>query len=471
MLADPTYVYNGVARLSFGLPSPNYAGALCATVLPIFWGVCAYCEGKQRRGWMAATIIGEFALFFALSITFSRGALVAVAVGLTHNLAARGVRTWRMERLTWITRVVGYAAIVGISGMAGRFTDIIDRADPSALHRLDYWKAGTLALRHIPILGVSRAEALDYFANWCGPIDGVNEAGGFLNTYFEWGMRWGVPMLVLLLAAILLCCLYPLAPRRDAPQPANSLTQIPATMIAVYAAAAFFSSLLGLRAVNVALLVIVGANLWLWLKGSYRRGRTLFAAMALSGATVAFASLLPISTPDGLSILTLRSGVISVQVEGAETNAKAAHTTLWCDEGVMGKAYGKEVRRFAAAMRKTYAGVYAVPHDAPKPPITTDTAVIFGSQWRELMAKAGSGISITLVHPIGVPNPDIAKLNLAAIVLPAIDEEGSVAKWIDFASSHTIPIIRSPGGHRLLENWASASPSIAAGGFIGRPSI
>jgi len=132
-----TFYYEGIARLDWGMGNPNRTAALIACLMVGAWALAGFRKWGFWAAWLLSTALG-----FLLVQTFSRGGLLAAALGLAV-LVFFSRRPWPRLRASLIC--VSLLVIVAYSFTLSASERVATswQGDPSVLNRLALWK-------HIP---------------------------------------------------------------------------------------------------------------------------------------------------------------------------------------------------------------------------------------------------------------------------------------------------------------------------------
>lgn len=126
---------------------PNELGVLISlsALLALYW-LTDRRSGPARLLWLAPLVL----FFYAMSLTQSRGALLALLAGLAVLLVARF--GWR------IAAIVGLFAVPALFlFLAGRQTDL-STEDGTGQQRIQIWSDGLMLMRESPLFGVGEGE-------------------------------------------------------------------------------------------------------------------------------------------------------------------------------------------------------------------------------------------------------------------------------------------------------------------------
>jgi len=180
-------------RLTLGLGNPNTAGALLAMLLV---SVLAFCLGSRWR-WIPA-LAASAGLGCGITLTSSRGGLVALAVGLTV-LAIRGTRADRV-----LLAVCGLMVLGIFVGSPAVRRIHAPNEDASLAAR---WTV----LSHVPAMmvaapgGWGAGRSAEAYEEWFQPAGPLTHFTSVLSTHAVWLVERGWPVRILYVAMWILC--------------------------------------------------------------------------------------------------------------------------------------------------------------------------------------------------------------------------------------------------------------------------
>ena len=188
-------------RLRLGFVNPNKAGCLCAELVLVGIGLMLFFT---KRKWCvvcgAAVSIVAFAL---LTLTASRGGLLACVAGVVVLLAFRGRRLFSLKWFA-IVAAMGVLAIgiVSIAGLTERFkTKLIDTSGETDAFRVNVWRAAPKMMVDSPSgwgLGVSGRA----YTSWYQAPDEFKVIRTLVNSHITWLVECGWIGRFLYLAAL-----------------------------------------------------------------------------------------------------------------------------------------------------------------------------------------------------------------------------------------------------------------------------
>ncbi len=177
--------FNGVWRMDWGLGNPNKTAALIATLMVAVWGLAYF----RRWGfWVAVSLFTVLGI--CLVHTFSRGGLVAVALGLAP-VVFMASRPWHWSRLlsTILSLVIIIAASSHLSA-TDRFSQSLYKKDQSISNRLIIWnKVPTMMVDAPKGWGVGNAGRA--YMDWYQPLDRNEAYRTLVNSHLTWLVELG----------------------------------------------------------------------------------------------------------------------------------------------------------------------------------------------------------------------------------------------------------------------------------------
>ncbi|MGH7945117.1 MAG: O-antigen ligase family protein [Opitutaceae bacterium] len=467
MIIEGDFFFQGMPRWNLGWPTPNYAGAFIATLLPWCWiggsqkpevggqglkdrlgWLGAVWRERWRVAWLGAEAIG----FFLFAKTYSRGALVALAAAALFFIAASGWSELKASWRIWLLRCLLLTACVVGTGFSGRIDPVQTATDGAVVNRLDLWRGGLAMIAAAPLSGWGAGESGRAYMNWFQDVDRTEGYATMVNSYLHVGVEHGLWTMALVFAVVI--WLLAVAWREG-----RSRTPFVAAMGASLAAWAI---------ANVFTTLWIDPRLWIvpaiagfglmWQGARCINGRahmrtaaasvgvSLLAVMAIYGA----GGWLGSSRTEQVSSGSF--GAVGMTHSGSsDGQSKTWH--VWPDAAVLGTAPGKELRRWlktkpldvrmvvhrAAALQPGDAHAYV------------DGVMLFGRQVGRLASQGMSaGRALWLIHPLAPPPSRIEKTDnrnrptKTVVVLPEIDEAGNGAVWRAWAERTGAQVLASP---------------------------
>jgi len=358
-LAADAFLYQGMPRWSFGMDNPNKAAAVLAFLLLLSLAAIL----RARRGWVRWCFC-TFAVLagLGLSLTFSRGGLVAFGAGALVLLVGR----WKSlcaERRCLPVLLVGcaLAGMIMWTGFAGRVARSLPTDDASVGNRLAIWRNVPSMMVDAPG-GWGRGASGDAFMGWYQPLDRHERYRTLVNSHFTGLVEFGWMGRFALVWAWLFAFGMGIVRWKARGDP------LPLAVWVSFATAAFFSSVAEewlVCAIPVAMLV-PAIRAFCAAPAAARR-LTVVAALLASG--------LLLSAVVVLGAVCRPSDVLPIHrsVDGARMTVGEGPLAGWivCDEAAVGgAAYGRILRAYARTAEgnaRTYCiarDLAAVPADA-----------------------------------------------------------------------------------------------------------
>ncbi|MGH8021774.1 MAG: O-antigen ligase family protein [Opitutaceae bacterium] len=515
MTVESDFFFRGLERWNLGWPTPNFAGAWLATLLPLCW-VCSIKWGTRHHRFIgAAVLLAEMVLWFALCKTYSRGGLLAAVAGACVFM---GVRFIGRCEIVWpaFLRVSLRAATIAVlllaTGFVGRVTPAYTLDDESALNRLELWERGTVMMASAPLLGWGDGESGRAYMNWFQPVDRTEGYATMVNSFLHVGVEHGLLALAIIVGMGAGVLTLAVLLGRESEGWESRLAAVAGASLFAWAVANVFSTL--------------WIDWRLWIVPSFAVLVVAFAAWRVRRfrwrATLGVGALAGLACPVGLFALGMEwvkqrplriepvsDGAVLVRREGEEAQ-RIWH--VWPDAEVLGRTPGKEIRRWiedsgSPGYMVVHSPVRAIDISA-RPDLSAKAVVLFGRQAERLDEQtAGVAQKVVLIHPIGsVPSLDVkpelgdaskdewpaagaagslpSRAGLQesgeqsslqppdvgcysrqlAIVLPGIDQRGDRAAWRAWAESVGAKIVLSNGvGTDIRAAWPDVWDQLQCG--------
>lgn len=438
MIFESDFFFNEIRRWNLGWPTPNYAGAWLATVVPCFW-VCWRLRWLGLVGGVKAfLLLGEVAVWVALCMTFSRGGLVAAMGALGVFLSIRLIAapgSWK-GLLTMAGLRVGLVLILLVAtGFSSRVAPEFARTDGAVVNRLDLWQGGLQMMAAAPVSGWGAGESGRGYMNWFQSTDRNEGYATMVNSYLHVGVERGLPVLMTVLSVLMLLLLLSLQIGRRVGWSAWLASGAGASIVAWALANVFTTLWIDGRlwlvpGVAGALLLMLGMRMeWrFW-------ARSLAMAVG-TGAMVSTALLWAGWIWNQGAALKIAPTAVGVQVDNrAVMEAKPDPKVGWVlvNASVLGRSPGKAVREWLQEDRSlgtvSVQERFRVGMHAPEG--VTDW-VVFGKQAVRL-SEVSTGVKrVYVIHPEGRP-PALALGVDWVLVLPGVDTLGNGRVWWEWA--------------------------------------
>lgn len=318
------YYFNDMWRMDWGLGNPNKTAALIVTLMIAVW---AFTYIKRWGFWAA------LGLFLGLGVclvhTFSRGGMVALAVGLLP-LMYWAPRPWPWRRLLALGASLWILVGCVVYWQAHeRMTQGIVTEDRSISNRFDLWQAAPAMMVDAPG-GWGWNQAGPIYGDWYQSIDITQRYKNLVNSHLTWMTEFGWPFrlfYVFAWGAVLLLCW---------PDAAHRWRAIPLGIWLSFFVAALFSSVGEALIIWTAPLLSLAAVLIQRLRQVQWPKPVLWALPAGTAAAVCLVFL----------ILGQNQRALYGSPEVITLGTDEPNTWLLVDRQVLGKFYSKSLRRF-----------------------------------------------------------------------------------------------------------------------------
>ena len=427
---EGVYFFGEYVRWNLGWNNPNQAGAFIAMWLPWIWGTFDLREIQNKfysRFLFTSVLIVEAVLWFLLSKTYSRGALLAAVMGaLVYGVF---IRTKSVGH--WSFRLAMVCGIVIATGLFGRIDPNYVTQDDSSMNRLTLWKGGLQMISASPWKGWGIGRSGQDYMHWFQPFDSNLEFGGMVNSYLHVAVERGLPVLgvCVALAAGLLILSCRIARRQGR---AYSLTASAGACLCVFFVANVFSTLW----IFPNLWWVPGfAGLWILARFASHDARGRCGKAALMGATLVFSvAILTSFIMELINSKNLKQTAIRLsgnKVICGPTEGSHGTLILLPDSSVLGERWGKEIRRLSIRFPDVSIIVPQKRSANIRELISSDSnkvAVIAcgNTAANALMYRSSNpNFHLILVHPTGKPPFIAVPLMEITVFVPELD----TARW------------------------------------------
>ena len=329
-------------RLAWPFVNPNENGFLYASLALASLWLLAF----RRRELKIAGVALSLAFFVPLVLTESRGAMLALAVGLVPTVAAN-FRTLVRSRWTYVVAAVAacfFAVWVSTQGTRFFTRGFKGRSSWSNETRLDMWRMASPMMADAP--DGWQMNAGKAYLDWYEEFDCFTAPGSLINDHLSRMVRmsrpgrgtyvfcWAAILAGLALAAV------------------KTGRGVPAGMVAASAVAAWFNPLMSNRLLWLVPIAAVAPELAMELK------RLCWRRWAVGAGIGAAAALAALGTVSWLAASTPRPYGISIRADGPRVCVGGVNPQVWIvDDGLsLGGAFAcKELRAGLAAARNAGA--------------------------------------------------------------------------------------------------------------------
>lgn len=484
-MIEGIYFFGDQLRWNLGWPNPNPAGAFIALWIPLlaalhFAMASAKVLAWRTLAWLA--LPGEGALLFLLCKTYSRGALLALAVAFLffHGLlyfAFRDSRHRRRAGIFFVIRAITLIVLLWVTGFIGRIDPGFVTSDDSIGNRSTLWKGGIQMIARRPFSGWGRRESGPQFMHWFQPIEETAAYAGMVNSYLHVGVEYGLRILLPCLFALLLpvalalvLARRPGCPHGDCPRDLHRVWAFGggASMLA-FLIANIFSTLWIFERLWLPLLpaaLLIGLS-WALVSAKGTRLRLFARAFGITLAGILFFAVVLIGFGHSLRaqsdlLIRLDGDWIRLSQPGDEETSGQKILVL-VDSSVLGTDWGKEIRRLVLAPELASSLVFAKigsPSEAKYrnfPQGAEDFTLIVAGPVD--LTEAGflqKAERILWLHPSGRPEdraPQMPPIQ-GEIWLPLLDTRGQSSIWRNFAAEQGWEVYSSGAiGNDLRPHW------------------
>ena len=470
MVFEGEYFFRNILRWNLGWPTPNYAGAFIATILPLCWAWKLTWKSVGRGIASCLCLAVETSLWFVLCKTYSRGALVALigALAWWYALDWRNRSDARRALISIQTiRVVIVVSLLAITGFVGRLSPAYLQTDGAVGNRLGLWSGGLAMMAAAPVAGWGAGESGRAYMNWYQDLDRLEPYATMVNSYLHIGVERGLLMLGLVAFFIAI----PFALATLAVTRGDRLAIAGGGSLCAWAIANAFTTLW----IEPKLWLIPGVAIGVLLLRSRHFPITLWRT-ALASAAAASGLMVAMILSGGTWLLHRQA----VRVEPAQFGTVAlCHRQgsegpsetweAWPDSAILGPMPGKEFRRWFKTTAPTVRLLVRNPTQAQQDANAAhaDRLMLFG---RHAARAKESFISdcreLCFIHPT-VPPPEQQPAAITkpatTVILPAIDETGLNEAWKTWAAQTGARLLLSPrSGLDIRSVWPDVAATISS---------
>lgn len=374
-----------------GYENPNKGGCLMAEIALVAVAVLFFARRKWLKALGAAAAVASFAM---LVQTQSRGAFVALVLGVLMLAAPRVRSLFSWRRLLIAAGIVCIAAIVLVmSGVGTRFSSgLVNASSPSDALRVKIMKAAPAMMVDAPH-GWGFGRSGWSYANWYQAPDEFRVVRTLVNSHLTWLVEFGWCGRVVYLGCLFALMFVLLYVAKCGGNP------LPLALFAEFFTAGLFNSVMEaptlwlLPCASLALLFLPPARQAITVRKTVAATAAGFILAGILVATLAYIGSKTRHVP-----LRAKSG-------GVVVNGRSAKTWVVDDNVVLGRGFlGRELRMFYATFPNTPPiGVVWRIEDVPE---DVENIVVAGRRCEDFVAafESDHGIaerfaSITFISP------------------------------------------------------------------------
>jgi len=451
------YVVNGAHRLGFGWANPNHAAAFLACITPLFIPLEGFKAIIPRVvGWA-----GEVALLLAISLTFSRGAITAVAIAyIWYGLIRSKARGNSIRQFADF--VIPHLSLLLISALAiGVFSRFIEiGSDKSVANRLQLWAGGLCLINSSPLTGWGLGESGNAFRHWVQPYSSKELYGGMVNSFLHIAVEAGLPMFFVVTTFLVAPFVFCMRSNEDDSAFDTYVIQSFSSGFIAFLAAAFFSTLWMYASIVWLPLTFDIILLLLFLHRSVSRQdyaflrTTALCTLVISAAVATCIFMLSFAFGHG-ERWKIKKGQEG-QIYLINRNARANQSICFVpDNRSLGLDYGKEIRKTLELLSLDSYSVIIFPADKAYKPSDEQIVVAFGPKIVDVLMRT-KGKFIIAVAPTGPVTNSTEVANINAIGIPSFDQLGFNDQWLKYCSARKTRVTVLPScGQDVRSTWCS----------------
>lgn len=426
------YFFEDVWRMDWGFGNPNKTAALIAMLMVAVWVLASFRKWGFWPALLAFTALG-----CCLIHTFSRGGIVAAAIGILPVIIW-SKKPWKLSRIFCVTvSAVILSAFAIHLNATERLATVLPGADDSVANRLILWNAAPQMMLDAPG-GWGLGNAGNAFMQWYQPVDQLEGYRTLVNSHLTWlvEMSWVARFGYILAWIVVLGVCFP---ERDL-----SSLSIAFGIWLSFGVSATFSS--------------VAESAWLWLLPAlalifattlriYERScpnRILIASAPIAGVVVMALII-------GWTWLRPASYTISHTASGTIVGKGEPSVIVRVDQGVMGENYGKTWRKaHTAAEAPTVLFSSTIPAEAPAP-VMVLAGQVPASECALIQDQSAIIEQLILLNPDFSPEimPDDSTLHLDVV----FGEFYQSRFRVDWLRMHPLKKELAIGQSRYLHDW------------------
>lgn len=324
--------------------------------------------------------------------------------------------------------------IILSTGFFARISPDYVKDDASVSARTTLWQGGLEMVSQAPLKGWGYGKSGEEYINWYQDLDDEREYAGMVNGYLLLATECGLPVLFF----ILLLFLFPIIIGFFSSKQLYGLPLCGASGLLAFLVVNIFSSLW-----------VFGVFLWvmtpIYILACSCAFRIQLKKLARIFAWSLFASFSVCSLIYFLSLyysdnrIAKFEGYVRLNPSSFSQNNKKI--AIFVDESVLGKYYGKTIRRAQDTIADISLDVFS---DTGEIIHTKYDAIILCGRTVNLL-KSGNlnENNIIVVNPIGLPKDVLVKPSL--IYLPSLDRFNQNVHWLNYAKKLALP-------HMLIED-------------------
>lgn len=436
------YFYNSSLRWTFGFENPNKAAVLFACLLPLLFIGWNLIWSVRKSWWIKSTlalVVAALVVADALCLfkTYSRGGVVAAAVGILYLLTRTG---WSHRPSPWTqlfhsARFNATAALMGLLmalflgvGLGERSLEPVTTGDASVGHRFVLWQSALQMAAENP-LGFGTGKSGEAYMQWYQPVDATTGYRTMVNSYLTFLVEQGWLWFTLVLLATGLFWSWGL-PGKPGPLGSDIAAGLRASVLA-FLVSGIFSTIMEEPVLWIipAGCALVLAGWSLYTRVSFSRRQAVPAAAWVIGLLLAlYLGGLVQSSADPLSRKFIRSPDGRTASELALKKSFPGQK-IWVvvpDSKVLGPYYGKLLRQ-----------------------LVVETGV---SLKLESSADLHGPVDCLLLAGNGVKIPPIASTSSTILLAPAVISEADAQAW-SASSPRLVLLIPSIDEDRRARFW------------------
>lgn len=452
-MMEGIFYFGDQLRWNLGFETPNITAALVAIAIAFLLPFTSKFPDKIRQQFAFAILFSvEILLWFVLSKTYSRGALVAAGICFLFCNASVFNRS-EIKYKVWgivVAKIIAISAVLLYTGFLNRLSPEYIEIDGSTSGRIALWSGGFKMIAQAPICGWGVDKSGEEYINWYQDFSDEREYAGMVNSYLHIAVERGLPTLFAVLS-ILVFLLFTDFRLWQKNRDLFALA-LGVSLLSLYISN-IFSTLWVIPSIQYAgIIITVVSMIYTTFKGcnSLPYVKILIFSIVFASFVCFYLYLV------GFAIQPKFISKYSDRITLASSKQTNKRIAVIADKDTFGKYFGKTLRKaYIKAKPEIVLDVY---DELPKNTEGYGKFIVTGkfSQF----FRPPTSAKVVYINPIGNP-PKQVDLTNVTIYLPRFDIYKQNVKWINFARNAEIPhAFTETASNQILEMTIQTEISI-----------